>query len=85
MNRSNFSKATKQKIAACINRKEKSLGCGKGKPAKAKGSEDLVAIEIALTNSEIFKSTKALVDKSLESKDPMDLCFDDCLECEDCE
>jgi len=36
LNRSNFSKSTKQKIAACINRKAKQLGCTPGKPAKAK-------------------------------------------------
>ena len=36
LNRSNFSKSTKQKIAACINRKAKQLGCTPGKKAKAK-------------------------------------------------
>ena len=36
LNRSNFGKSTKQKIAACINRKAKQLGCTPGKPAKAK-------------------------------------------------
>jgi hypothetical protein len=82
LNRSNFSKSTKQKIAACINGKEKSLGCGKGKPAKAKGAENL--FEIALENSEIFKSTKKLVEDSIACEEPMDLDFTD-MDCDDCE
>jgi len=85
LNRSNFSKSTKQKIAACINAKEKSLGCGKGKPAKAKGSEDfdaLTSFEVALADSEIFKTTKELVEKSLESEEEMELDFTDCDDCD---
>ena len=35
LGRSKFSKSTKKKIAACINRRAKQLGCPKGKPAKA--------------------------------------------------
>ena len=73
LNRSNFSKATKQKIAACINRKAKSLGCGEGKPAKAKSSyteysyETLTQEQQALYNSDIFAETRALVESSIEN------------------
>ncbi len=86
LNRSNFSKATKQKIAACINRKSVQLSCSKGKPAKAKGEFDvfedltnytyakLVKAEKALYRSEIFKTTKELVEESLKKPD-MDLDF----------
>ena len=62
LNRSNFSKATKQRIASCINGKAKSLGCGKGKPAKAKGG-----LEDLLMNDPIFNDTKILVEQSLKS------------------
>jgi len=57
LKRSKFSAATKKKIAACINRRAKSLGCSPGKPAKA-------VLELAddLANSEIFKTTRELVD-----------------------
>jgi hypothetical protein len=70
LNRSNFSKATKQKIAACINRKAKQLGCSKGKPAKAKGAVD------ELFDAPIFEETKKLVEQSLENPG-MDLEWDD--------
>ena len=84
LNRSNFSKSTKQRIAACINRKAKALGCGKGKPAKAKGGlEDLTIIEQALAESDIFKTTRELVDQSLENEN-MDLSWDDDVECDKC-
>jgi len=81
LNRSKFSKATKQKIAACINRKAKALGCSKGKPAKAKGDfdlfEDLTGYTYAklsqpekdLYRSEIFATTKELVEQSLKTPD----------------
>lgn len=72
LNRSKFSAATKKRIAACINRKGKALGCKPGKPAKAKGS---------LADSEIFKTTKELVDASIENEG-MELDFADCKDCE---
>jgi len=82
LNRSKFSKSTKQKIAACINRKGKSLGCGKGKPAKAKGQivelNELKNFTYAklsseekklyrLESSDIFAETKKLVDESIKN------------------
>ncbi len=76
LGRSNFSKATKQKIAACINRRAKTLGCTPGKKAKA-GLEwpddyypkyiELSQEEKQLYSSDIFESTKQLVDDSLEN------------------
>lgn len=72
LNRSKFSAATKKKIAACINRKSKALGCKPGKPAKAKGS---------LADSEIFRTTRELVDASIENEG-MELQFGDCAKCE---
>lgn len=84
LNRSKFSKSTKQKIAACINRKAKALGCSKGKPAKAKGElEDLTIVEQALAESDIFKTTKELVDQSLENEG-MELDWDEEAECDSC-
>lgn len=74
LGRSNFSKATKKKIAACINRRAKQLGCSVSKKAKADE-------EIDLSNSELFKFTKELVEKSLQSEEPMDLEFTN--ECEE--
>jgi hypothetical protein len=72
LNRSKFSAATKKRIAACINRKSKALGCKPGKPAKAKGS---------LADSKIFKTTRELVDASIENED-LELNFTGCTECE---
>jgi hypothetical protein len=72
LNRSKFSAATKKKIAACINRKSKALGCKPGKPAKAKGS---------LADSEIFRTTRELVEASIENEG-IELQFDDCTKCE---
>jgi ribosome maturation protein Sdo1 len=57
LGRSKYSKATKKKIAACINRKAKQLGCKVTKKAKA---------DIKLT-SDIFKSTKELVEESIKN------------------
>jgi len=75
LGRSKFSRATKQRIAACINRRAKALGCKPGKPAKAD-------LEIAnkLAEAEIFKSTKELVEQSIENEG-MDLDFGDCKDC----
>jgi len=83
LNRSRFSLATRKKIAACINRKAKALGCPGTKPAKAQGSlklEDLTADEKKIFDSESFKATRELVDQSVENEG-MDLEFsseDDC-------
>ena len=82
LNRSKFSAATKRRIAACINRKAKQLGCKTSKPAKVNGSvdvtwEDLTAAQQVLAETEIFKTTKELVEKSLKSDREMDLPFDE--------
>jgi hypothetical protein len=85
LNRSNFSAATKRKIAACINRKAKQLGCTPGKPAKVKGSveysfDNLPEDLRKLADSPVFKTTKELVEESIENEG-MDLDFADCDEC----
>lgn len=73
LGRSKFSKSTKKKIAACINRRAKLLKCGVTKKAKAgvKGLYpkyvELLKDERSLYSSEDFKSTKKLVDQSLKS------------------
>jgi len=76
LGRSKFSAATKKKIAACINRKAKSLGCTPGKKAKA-GEEwpedynpkyiELSQEEKKIYSSEIFKSTRQLVEESIKN------------------
>jgi hypothetical protein len=83
LNRSNFSAATKKRIASCINRRAKELGCKPGKPAKAKGSFEGFLREDALANSKIFESTKKLVEESIENKG-MELTFEEEVNC-DCE
>jgi len=85
LNRSKFSKATKQRIAACINRRAKQLGCSTVKPAKVKGSFDYTFDSLpnelkVLAESSIFETTKELVDQSLENAE-LELNF----ECEDCD
>jgi hypothetical protein len=70
LGRSKFSAATKKKIAACINRKAKALGCTPGK--KAKSSEFPKYIELSteekmVYSSEIFQDTKRLVDESIKT------------------
>ena len=80
LNRSNFSKSTKQKIAACINRRAKALGCGGDTPAKAKGYieysyDNLNDVEKALYDSDIFAATKDLVEASIKNPG-MDLDFE---------
>jgi hypothetical protein len=87
LNRSNFSAATKKRIASCINRRAKALGCPAGKPAKAKGGveysfDNLPEDLRILADSHIFKSTKELVDTSLKSEGGMDLDFSGCNDCE---
>ena len=65
LGRSKYSKATKKKIAACINRKAKQLGCKVTK--KAKADIKLTKDEKSLYNSDIFKSTKELVEESIKN------------------
>ena len=77
LGRSKFSKSTKKKIAACINRKAKQLGCKVSKKAKAHYDEagkfeynrfiELSAKEKKLYTSDIFKATRKLVDNSMKS------------------
>lgn len=75
LGRSNFSASTKKKIAACINRRAKALGCKPGKKAKASEWPDdfypkyieLSQEEKTLYSSDIFESTKQLVDDSIKN------------------
>lgn len=69
LKRSHFSPATQAKIAACINRKAKALGCPGTKPAKAKGAEEKIDKKLqSVMDSEVFEITKALVDQSIEDE-----------------
>ncbi len=76
LGRSKFSAATKKRIAACINRRSKSMGCKPGRKAKAD-----MEIALALAEADIFKTTKELVDQSIEAEG-LDLNFDDCEDCQ---
>lgn len=76
LGRSKFSKSTKQKIAGCINRKAKQLGCTPGKKAKASGGTldeimpkyiELSTEQKQLYSSDIFAETKQLVDDSIKN------------------
>ena len=80
LGRAKFSAATKKRIAACINRKAKQLGCDTSK--KAKASEDTLPrfIELSyaekrLYSSDVFESTKQLVEESIKNPE-MDLDFE---------
>ncbi len=69
LKRSKFSASTKKKIAACINRKAKQLGCTPGK--KAKASEFPKYIELSteekqLYSSDVFATTRKLVEQSIK-------------------
>ena len=80
LGRSKFSASTKKKIAACINRKAKQLGCNTSKKAKASEHELPRFIELSyeekkLYSSDVFESTKRLVEESINNPD-MDLDFD---------
>jgi hypothetical protein len=81
LGRSKFSAATKKKIAACINRKAKTLNCGGEKKAKASEEEIFPKfIELSseckrLYSSDIFKTTKDLVEESIKNPG-MELDFD---------
>ena len=79
LGRAKFSASTKKKIAACINRKAKQLGCNTSK--KAKASEDHMPKYIELSyeqkklySSDVFETTKQLVEESIKNPD-MDLDF----------
>jgi len=75
LKRSHFSASTQAKIAACINRKAKSLSCGGTKPAKAKGAEEKITKELqAIMDSKVFETTRELIDQSIE-KEGMNLDF----------
>jgi len=63
--RSKFSAETKKKIAACINRKAKALGCTVSK--KAKAFVELPYAEKKLYSSDVFASTKRLVEASIKN------------------
>ncbi len=77
LGRSKFSAATKKKIAACINRKAKQLGCGVSKKAKADINFDdyypkyieLAQDEKNLYSSEVFEVTRKLVEESIKNPD----------------
>lgn len=79
LKRSNFSADQQARIAACINRKAKALGCPGTKPAKGKGALEIEFMPdiLDLANSEIFKTTKDLVDKSVNTPN-LNLDFSDC-------
>ena len=69
LNRSHFSASTKKKIAACINRKAKALGCKITKPAKAKGAEEKIDKELQIImDSKVFEATRELVNQSMENE-----------------
>lgn len=85
LNRSKFSKVTKKRIAACINRKSKELNCKVSKPAKVKGSieysfDNLPKELKKLADGEIFRITRELVDASIKNEG-MELQFTDCTDC----
>lgn len=82
LKRSKFSGATQAKIAACINRKAKALGCPGTIPAKGKGAFELSSKELAdLMESKIFESTKKLVEESIKNEG-MDLDFAEVAGCD---
>ncbi|MCK4525750.1 hypothetical protein KAW18_00145 [candidate division WOR-3 bacterium] len=77
--RSKFSAATKKRIAACINRKEKEMNCKGAKKKKTKSSYDEIGEfeyriysslnkdERELYLSDDFKATKQLVEESIKN------------------
>lgn len=82
LKRSKFSRATQQRIAACINRKAKALGCPGKIPAKAKGAEEAIDKKLQqLMDGDTFKATRELVEQSIENEG-MELDFAGCDECE---
>jgi hypothetical protein len=90
LGRSNFSASTKKRIAACINRKAKQLGCDVSKKAKAAERDyafyrELSAEEKDIYRSDVFETTRNLVEESIKNPD-MEL-FDEAsdLGCGDCD
>ena len=77
--RSKFSKSTKKKIAACINRRAKILKCNVSKKAKASDLNyfNMAADEKRLYNSKVFGTTRKLVHKSIK-EEGLDLDFYGC-------
>ena len=74
LGRSKFSAETKKKIAACINRKAKALGCSGSKKAKASEEEYKKFIELSyeekkIYSSDAFGTTKQLVEASIKDPD----------------
>jgi hypothetical protein len=67
LGRSKFSAATKKKIAACINRKAKQLGCTPGKKAKAIKYVELSTEQKQLYSSDVFETTRELVEESVKN------------------
>ena len=67
LGRSKFSADAKKKIAACINRKAKQLGCTPGKKAKAGYPKyiELSTEEKILYSSDIFQRTREIVEESI--------------------
>jgi hypothetical protein len=87
--RAKFSAATKKRIASCINKKAKQLGCTPGKKASASEENTLKFIELSydqkiLYSSDAFATTKELVDLSIKNPD-MELDFAGVQICDDCE
>ena len=68
--RSKFSKSTKKKIAACINRRAKELKCSVSKLAKAEVQTYITMNkdERKLYNSKIFNTTRKLVNNSFREE-----------------
>jgi hypothetical protein len=61
LGRSKFSAATKKRIAACINRRAKALGCPEGKPATAELEFSDQEI-MDFMNDPIWQETRELID-----------------------
>ena len=71
LKRSKFSKNVKEKIAACINRRAKLLKCNVIKKAKAGTFPKFIELsykEKKLYSSDIFKTTKKLVEESIKNQ-----------------
>ena len=77
LNRSKYSDATKAKIRACVNRKGKAMGCGGAKKAKSYVEQELGLNIEDIINSEIFESTRTMVEDSIKNPG-MDLYPPDC-------
>ena len=72
LGRSKYPQKTKQRIAACINRKAKKLGCKVTKKAKSGVEEHPKFIELSyeekkIYSSDIFDFTKQLTEVSIKN------------------